>query len=72
MKLDSENLLCFYPIWPKEAKSHFNVSTIPIIMDINWYGKIISKHPNTDSNFPQNAQINSLRSEPTIHQTSMR
>lgn len=25
-------------------------------MDINWHGKIISKHLNTDSNFPQNAE----------------
>jgi len=56
MKLDSENLSCFYPIRPKKTKSHYNVSTIPIIKDINWHGKIISKHVNKDSNFPQNAE----------------
>jgi hypothetical protein len=40
---------------PKKAKSYYNVS-VPIIKDINWRGKIISKHLNKDSIFPQNAQ----------------
>jgi len=56
MKLDSVNLSCSYLIRPNKPKSHYNVSTIPIIKDINWRGKIISKHLNKDSNFPQNAQ----------------
>jgi hypothetical protein len=56
MKLDSVNLSYFYPVRPKKAKPHYNVSTIPIIKDINWHGKIISIHLNKDSNFPQNAQ----------------
>jgi uncharacterized membrane protein len=63
MKLDSVNSSCFYPISPKKAKSHYNVSTILIIKDINWHGKIISIHLDKDSNFSQNAQDKFLENQ---------
>jgi hypothetical protein len=58
---------------PKKAKSRFNVATILIIMDINWHGKTISKHLNNETVISHRIlKINCLRSELTIHKTSMR